>query len=128
MENDLKKSIYNIEQAYEYWKHALINRDLDLLDEICHDRFLWTNSMGITHNKEENLYKVASGNLQYLSWVNEDVSINVVGNVAVLRTREILKMVVYHQKVTAVQDVVILFVKQNEKWLLARRKETNCSY
>jgi len=132
MKKYLKKIIYSvkteeIKHAYEYWKNAVINGDVTSLDEICDENFAWTNDMGITNNKMENLYKIASGNLRYLSWINEDITIKVVGDVAILRTREILKLIVYKQRVNAVQDVTAIFINQNGKWLLAGGQETTSS-
>lgn len=116
-----------IKQAYEYWKNAVINGDLVSLDTICAENFTWTNDMGLTNNKTENLYKIACDNLKYLSWVSEYVTVKMVGDIAILKTREILKLIVYRQRVNAVQDVTAIFINQNGKWLLAGGQETSSS-
>jgi hypothetical protein len=116
-----------IKQAYEYWKSAVINGDLASLDKICAENFVWTNEMGITNNKTENLYKIASDNLKYLSWVSEYVTIKMLGDIAILKTREILKVIVYKQRVNAVQDVTAIFINEDGKWLLAGGQETSSS-
>jgi hypothetical protein len=116
-----------IKQAYEYWKNAVINRDFASLDRICAENFEWTNDMGITNDKTENLYKIASDNLKYLSWVSEYVTVKMVGDIAILKTREILKLIVYRQRVNAVQDVTAIFINEDGKWLLAGGQETRSS-
>jgi ketosteroid isomerase-like protein len=116
-----------IKQAYEYWKSAVINGDLASLDKICAENFVWTNEMGITNNKTENLYKIASDNLKYLSWISEYVTIKMLGDIAILKTREILKVIVYKQRVNAVQDVTAIFINEDGKWLLAGGQETSSS-
>src|SRR5215831_6035799 len=108
MKKYFKKIIYStkkekIKHTYEYWKNAVIKRDLASLDKIYTENFSWTNESGITNNKRENLNRIASDDLQYLSWTNEDITIKIIGDTAVLKTRETLKLIVYHQRVNTVQ-------------------------
>src|SRR5689334_21275216 len=110
MKKYFKKIIYavrtkEVKQAYEYWKNAVIKVDLVSLDKMYTENFSWTNELSIINNKTENLNKIASADLQYLSWINENITIKIIGDTAVLKTREILKLVVYNQRVNAVQDV-----------------------
>src|SRR5215470_7313239 len=65
-----------IKQAYHNWKTAMINADIAFLDKICCDNFLWTNSLGVTNNKKESLRKISSRNMRYISWINENMTIN----------------------------------------------------
>jgi hypothetical protein len=117
-----------IEQLYERWKRAIMNSDLDLLDKICDGNFSWTNCERITNNKKEHFYRVACGNVKYLSWINEYISTTILGDIASLRTRETIKMIVYKQKVDVVHDVIALFIKVNGKWLLAGGEEFNSNW
>jgi hypothetical protein len=113
-----------IRRAYEYWKNAMIAGDLTSIDEICDDNFSCIDHTGITTNKKENLYKLACRDVQYLSWASEDLCISIVGEVATLRTREILEMTVYNERVDVIQNVVVLFMKPHGKWKLIARQET----
>ncbi|HEY6977345.1 MAG TPA: nuclear transport factor 2 family protein [Chitinophagaceae bacterium] len=116
-----------VKQAYAHWKNAMIKSDLHVLEKIYTDNFLWTNNMGITNNKTENLNKISSGNLRYLSWINESMTVDMLGDIAIIKTREILKMIVYNQRVSAVQDVTVIFINQDGNWLLAGGQEISCS-
>ena len=116
-----------IKEAYSHWKNAMIKGDLPILEKIYTENFLWTNNMGITNNKMQNLNKISSGNLHYLSWINEDMTVDILGDIAILKTREILKLVVYSQTVSAVQDVTLIFINHDGNWLLAGGQEINCS-
>jgi hypothetical protein len=116
-----------IKQVYEYWKNAVIKGDLESLDKVCAENFAWTNDMGITNDKTESLYKIASDNLKYLSWISEYTAVKMVGDIAILKTREILKLIVYRQRVNAVHDVTAIFINQDGKWLLAGGQETSSS-
>jgi hypothetical protein len=115
--------IEEIKQAYANWKNAMIKGDLPVLEKICTENFLWTNHLGITNNKAENLNKINSGNLRYLSWITEDMMVDMVGDIAILKTKEVLKMIVYNQRVNAVQDVTVIFINQDGNWLLAGGQE-----
>ena len=114
-----------IKQAYAYWKDAVIKRDLESLDNIYTEEFLWTNSMGITKNKTETLDRINSGDVQYLSWMNENITVHIKAELAILKTREILKLLVYDQRINTVRDVTLIFVNQNGQWQLAGGKEAN---
>jgi len=129
MKKFFKKIIYNLKtreiiRTYETWKNAMVQGDCTSIDNICDEHFLWTSFRKVTSNKKETLNKITSGNLHYVSWTNECININVVGNVATIRTKEILDMVVYGQRVNVTQDVIILLVKQDKKWKLAGGQET----
>ena len=113
-----------IKQAYIYWKNAVIKRDLESLDNIYTAEFLWTNSMGITKNKTENLDRINSGDIQYLSWMNENITVDIKAELAILKTREILKLLVYDQRINTVRDVTLIFVNQKGHWQLCGGKET----
>jgi hypothetical protein len=114
-----------IKQAYTHWKTAVMNADIACLDKICTENFSWTNKMGVTHTKTENLMKIGSRNLQYISWVNEDIAITMMEDIAMVKTRENLKMRVFNQRVDAVHEITIFFVNKNGSWLLAGGRETD---
>ena len=130
MKKYFKRIIYTpktkeVKQAYEYWKEAVIKADLASLNKMYTENFSWTNEWGITDNKKENLRKIASGNLQYLSWVNENITIKIDGDTAILKTKDILRLLVYNQRVNATQTVTAVFINQNGKWLMAGGQEIN---
>ncbi len=75
-------STEEIQKIYALWKDAVIKGDIQLLDKMYADNFSWTNIIGTTNNKAENLYKVSSGNLRYTSWVNKDISIDIAEDLA----------------------------------------------
>ncbi len=114
-----------IKQAYEFWKNAVIKGDRVSLNNIYTENFLWTNCMGIMKNKTENLNKISSRDIQYLSWMNEDMTVNIVGDIASLKTREILKIIVYDQRINTVRDVTVIFINQSGEWKLAGGEESN---
>lgn len=113
-----------IKQAYENFKTAVISRDLRALKNIYADDFFWTNFMGITNNKAENLERVNSGNLSYLSWVNEETSVRIYGDIAILLSKEILKMKIFGQHTNTKHRIIAIFRWQGDQWLLTGGQST----
>ncbi|MEP7141399.1 MAG: nuclear transport factor 2 family protein [Ferruginibacter sp.] len=111
--------IEEIENAYIFWKKAVIKADTALLDEVCTDGFSWTNNMGITRSKSEILSRTRSGNLQYLSWTDENMDINFQEENAILKSTQILKLKVFDQYINRKQHITVQFIKQNDSWRLA---------
>jgi hypothetical protein len=112
-----------IKRVYEQWKNALIKTDVTTLKKLYTENFSWTNPMGITCNKPENLFKTKYGNVQYISWVDEDVQINVKNENAVLKAKEVLKIFVYEQRVNIVRNIIARFQLQDNKWLILKIEE-----
>jgi hypothetical protein len=112
-----------IKRVYEQWKNALVKTDVVALEKLYTDDFSWTNHMGITCNKPENLFKTKCGNVQYISWVDKDMRINVKNENAVLKAKEVLKILVYEQRISIVRNIVATFQLHNGKWLLAKIEE-----
>lgn len=112
-----------IKRVYEQWKNALIKTDVTTLEKLYTDNFLWTNHMGITCNKPENLFKTKCGNIQYISWVDEDMEINIMTESATVKAREVLEMLVYEQRVNIVRNIIARFQLQDDKWLLSKIEE-----
>jgi hypothetical protein len=113
----------DIKQVYEQWKNALIKTDVTTLEKLYTTNFLWTNPMGITCSKPENLFKIKCGNIQYISWVDEDMEIEIMTESATVKAREVLEMLVYEQKVSIVRNIIAGFQRQDDKWFLARIDE-----
>jgi hypothetical protein len=87
------------------------------------DNFLWTNHIGTTCNKPENLFKTICGNVQYISWVDEDMEINIMTESETVKAREVLEMLVYEQRVSIVRNIIARFQLQDDKWSLSKIEE-----
>jgi hypothetical protein len=61
--------------------------------------------------------------VQYTSWVEEDMEINVINDNAVVNAKEVLKILVYEQKVNIVRNIIARFQLQDDKWLLSKIEE-----
>jgi len=112
-----------IKRVCEQWKNALIKIDVTTLEKLYTDNFSWTNHMGITCNKPEILFKMKCDNVQYISWIDEDMEINVINDNAVVNAKKVLKIIVYEQKVNIVRYIIDRFQLQDDKWLLSKIEE-----
>ncbi len=114
-----------IKEAFAIYKKAVIHGDLETLEHIHSDNFVWNTHFNIQINKSENIKRISSGNLSYLSWTNENMRVLITGETAVLKSRQILKIIVYGLPVKTEQDITAFFVKRNGRWLLSGGKEIN---
>ena len=114
-----------IKEAFAIYKKAVISGDLETLEQVHSDNFVWNTHFNLQINKSENIKRISSGNLSYLSWTNEDMQVLITGETAVLKSRQILKIIVYGLSINTEQDITAFFVKRNRRWLLSGGKEIN---
>jgi hypothetical protein len=84
---------------------------------------MWTNSTGITWNKPEYLFRLRSGNVRYVSWINKGIKIVIEYDNATLKAAEILNMLVYEQNVNTVRNIIASFQLHDGNWLLSKIEE-----
>lgn len=104
-------------------ENALIKIDLATLEKLHTDNFIWTNNIGITCNKPEYLFRIRSGNVRYVSWINKGIKIDIEYGNATLKAAEILNMLVYEQKVNTARNITATFQLQDGNWLLSKIEE-----
>ncbi|MBD0289288.1 MAG: nuclear transport factor 2 family protein, partial [Flavisolibacter sp.] len=114
-----------IKDAFAIYKKAVISGDLETLEHLHSENFVWNTHFDLQINKSENIQRISSGNLSYLSWTNEDIRVLSTGETAVLKSRQILKIIVYGLSINTEQDITAFFVKHNGRWLLSGGKEIN---
>ena len=112
-----------IKRIYQQWKNALIKTDLATLEKMHADNFLWTNNMGISCNKLEYLFKIRSGNVRYISLINENMKIDVAQGHATIKATEILNIIVFKQIVCTVRYITATFQLYEDEWLLSKIEE-----
>ena len=73
---------------------ALVEGNMEVARPLHADDFQLINPMGGVLSKQDYLGLVASGEIDYLEWEPESIEVRLFGNVAVLRYRAPLKIVV----------------------------------
>lgn len=73
---------------------SLVDADLEVARQLHADDFQLINPLGGTLSKDEYLAQIDSGDIDYLEWEPDEVDVRLYGNVAVIRYRARLKIVV----------------------------------
>ena len=55
-----------IKEAFAIYKKAVISGDLETLEQVQSDNFVWNTHFNLQINKSENIKRISSGNLSYL--------------------------------------------------------------
>jgi hypothetical protein len=73
---------------------SLVDADLEVARRLHADDFQLINPLGGTLSKDEYLGQIASGDIDYLEWEPEEVAVRQYGDIAVIRYRARLQIVV----------------------------------
>lgn len=111
-----------IEQALmtlskEKW-HWMAERDADALDALFHEKAVFVH-MGGSWGKAQELEIIRSGGIHYKQADIHEVSINIIGQTAVLLNRITLLALVGGNEVTNPFMVTEVYVKDSSDWKLA---------
>jgi hypothetical protein len=74
--------------------HALVTGDVDRAEQLHSEDFQLINPLGGALSKEQYLGGISAGQIQYLYWEPESIAVRLYGDVAVIRYRSELEIVV----------------------------------
>ena len=74
--------------------HALVTGDVDRAEQLHSEDFQLINPLGGALSKEQYLGGISAGQIQYLYWAPESIAVRLYGDVAVIRYRSELEIVV----------------------------------
>lgn len=106
-----------IELSKTKWQW-MADRKMDELDKLFHDKAVFVH-MSRTMTKEKELDVISTGGIQYKKADIQEVSVNIIGNTAVLLNKITLLAVVRGNEVTNPFVVTEVYVKKNNKWKVA---------
>jgi hypothetical protein len=120
--NPSAKSSTSTEQAIinlskEKWQW-MADKKVDTLDNLFHKKAVFVH-MGGTWGKEQELNVIKSGGIWYKKANIYEVSVNIIGNTAILLNRITLLAVVGGNEVTNPFEVTEVYVQQDGSWKLA---------
>lgn len=95
----------------------MADKKADTLKAFFHDKSVFVH-MGGSWGKEQEVNVIASGGIHYKKADIYDVSVNVIGNTAILLNRITLLAVVGGNEVTNPFMVTEVYVKEKGKWML----------
>jgi hypothetical protein len=109
-----EKEIINLSKEKWQW---MADKKVDTLDNLFHEKAVFVH-MGGTWGKEQELNVIKSGGIWYKKADIHEVSVNIIGNTAILLNRITLLAVVGGNEVTNPFEVTEVYVKGNGTWKL----------
>ena len=67
--------------------NATLNRDVETLDRLLHDKMQYTHSNGTTNSKQEYLASIKGGHTDYKQFVRSNIEADEFGDVVLIRCR-----------------------------------------
>jgi hypothetical protein len=110
-----EQEIINLSQKKWQW---MADKNVDTLDNLFHEKAVFVH-MGGTWGKEQELNVIKSGGIWYKKADIHEVSVNIIGNTAILLNRITLLAVVGGNEVTNPFEVTEVYVQQDGNWKLA---------
>lgn len=112
---NLEQDVINLSKEKWGW---MAERNADTLDALFHEKSVFVH-MGGSWGKEQELEIIKSGGIHYKKADIHEVSVNVMGETAVLLNRITLLAVVGGTSVTNPFMVTEVYVRQDDSWQLA---------
>lgn len=112
---NLEQDVINLSKEKWGW---MAERNVDTLDALFHEKSVFVH-MGGSWGKEQELEIIESGGIHYKKADIHEVSVNVMGETAVLLNRITLLAVVGGTSVTNPFMVTEVYVRQDDSWQLA---------
>ncbi len=109
-----EQEIINLSKEKWQW---MSDKKVDTLNALFHEKAVFVH-MGGTMTKEQELRVIKSGGIHYKKTDIHDVSVNIMGTVAILLNRIVLLAVVGGNEVTNPFIVTEIYLKEDERWKL----------
>jgi len=110
-----EQEIINLSKEKWQW---MSDKKVDILDNLFHEKAVFVH-MGGSMTKEHELNVIKSGGIHYKKADIHEVSVNIIGNTAILLNRITLLAVVGGNEVTNPFEVTEVYVQQDGSWKLA---------
>ena len=110
-----EQEIINLSKEKWQW---MADKKVDTLGNLFHEKAVFVH-MGGTWGKEQELNVIKSGGIWYKKADIHEVSVNIIGNTAILLNRITLLAVVGGNEITNPFEVTEVYVQQDGSWKLA---------
>lgn len=114
MQINPEQELINLSKNKWQW---MSEKKTDILETLFHPKAKFVH-MGATMNKEQELNVIKTGGIQYKSAEIQDVSVEIIGNTAILLNKIRLVAVVGGNEVVNPFVVTEVYIKENGKWQL----------
>ena len=96
---------------------GMLEHDTDLLDGLLDDEYTLTHMTGYVQSKNEWLAQIDSGEMQYHSSRPRDTSIEVAGDRAVLRGRDVVHATIWGARGTWNLQLTTTYQRRDDAWI-----------
>ena len=115
--SDLNNEEEIVLNRYKEIQQAMVDKDIDKLNNIVKDGTTFTHMSGRTQSKEEYFEDIRSGDLDYQSYTIENPKVTIDGNKAILKARVTLTANAYGAEGSWPFNVSAYFERINGDWL-----------
>lgn len=119
--NNLSSEEEIILNRYKEMQQAMIDKDINKLNEIVLDETTFTHMSGLTQTKEEYFEDIRSGKLDYKSYTIDNPKVSINNNKAILTAKVTLTANAYGAKGTYPFNITAYFKKVDGKWLYTNK-------
>lgn len=102
---------------YKEMEQAMIDKDIDTLDEIIKDGTIFRHMSGVVQTKAEYLADIENGSLDYQSYTIENEQVTIDANKAIMHAQVTLTANAYGQQGNYPFNTTAYFEKENGVWL-----------
>lgn len=106
---------------YKEMQQAMVDKDIDKLNNVVKDGTTFTHMSGRTQTKEEYFEDIRNGSLDYQSYTIENPSVSIDGNKAILKAKVTLTANAYGAKGSYPFNVSAYFEKVDNEWLYTNK-------
>ena len=121
IENSLSNEEQIVLSRYKEMQQAMVDRDIDKLNNVVKDGTTFTHMSGKTQTKEEYFEDIRNGSLDYQSYTIENPSVSIDGNKAILKAKVTLTANAYGAKGSYPFNVSAYFEKVDNEWLYTNK-------
>ena len=115
--SDLNNEEEIVLNRYKEMQQAMVDKDIDKLNNIVKDGTTFTHMSGKTQSKEEYFEDIRSGDLDYQSYTIENPKVTIDGNKAILKARVTLTANAYGAQESWPFNISAYFERINGDWL-----------
>ncbi len=106
---------------YKEMQQAMIDKDIDKLNNIIKDNTTFTHMSGRTQTKEEYIEDIRTGELDYQSYTIENPNVTIDGNKAIIKARVTLTANAYGAQGSYPFNISACFEIVDGEWLYTNK-------
>lgn len=114
-------------QANEAYDAAIVSRDVDAYQKIVADEFIFTDFKGAVFNKSQEIEKIKTRKIKFISGKSDDVRVRIYGKTAVVTGRFRAEIIGDGKNYSFAERYTAVFVKQSGHWQLIAEQSTEIS-